>query len=113
MRSAGWQPCSWTRPVQCAHRHKMPRQMFWHTYLFQLLSPPSGLTVRVSDLSIQRVREFAGDLIHVLRPRTGEFIVPGGHGHAEVDAGATVDQHNRARVRFALWFSVGFTIQNV
>ena len=38
------------------------------------LFPVLGADVRVRDLSIQHVREFAGDSIHVLGPRTGEFV---------------------------------------
>jgi hypothetical protein len=60
--------------MQLAHRQKMPSQMLRHTLPFQLLFPLLGADVRIRDLSVQRVREFAGDPIHVLRPRTGEFV---------------------------------------
>src|ERR1700730_17500873 len=64
------------RPVQLAHRQKMTRQMPRNTLPFQPLFPLLGAEVRIRDLSVQRVREFAGDPIHVLRPRTGEFEDP-------------------------------------
>src|SRR5258708_26892116 len=67
-------PVITTRPVQLAHRQKMHRQMLRHTLPFQLLFPLLGADVRVRDLSVQRVREFAGDPIHVLGLRTGEFV---------------------------------------
>jgi len=35
-----------TCPVQPAYRCKMPRQMFRHTYLFQLLFPLPGVDVK-------------------------------------------------------------------
>jgi len=75
--------------------------MLRHTLPFQLLFTLLGAEVGVRDLSVQRVREFAGDPIQVLRLRTGELLdqaevrhrveVPGGHGHAEVNPGAAAD----------------------
>ena len=43
---------------------------------FQLPFPILGGDVSVRDLTVQRVREFPGDPVHVLRPRTGEFVDP-------------------------------------
>jgi hypothetical protein len=41
---------------------------------FEPLFPLLRANVRVRDLPVQRLREFADDPIHVLRLRTGEFI---------------------------------------
>jgi hypothetical protein len=54
-----------TRAVHLSHGQKMPRQMLRHTLLFQLLFSLLGADVDVRYLSIQRVREFAGDSIQV------------------------------------------------
>ena len=43
---------------------------------FQLLFPVLGGDIRVRDLAVQRVRILSGDPVHVLRPRTGEFVDP-------------------------------------
>ena len=67
-------PVITTPPVQLAHRQKMPRQMLRHTSPFQPLFPLLGADVGVRNLSVQRVREFAGDPIQVLRLRTGELV---------------------------------------
>src|SRR3989454_1568499 len=70
------QPVILTRPVQLAHRHQMPGQVLRQPRPFQLLFPILGRDVSVRDLTVQRVREFPGDGVHVLRPRTGEFVYP-------------------------------------
>src|SRR5438067_1965300 len=44
--------------------------------LFSSRSQSSGDDVRVRDLTVQRVRLLPGDLVHVLRLRTGEFVDP-------------------------------------
>lgn len=75
-------PVITTCPVQLAHRQEMTRQMLRQMLHLQLLFPLLGVDVRVRDLAIQRVREFAGDPIHVLGPRTGEFV-----DHAQVRRG--------------------------
>src|ERR1700686_350890 len=54
----------------------MPRQMLRQPHLFQLQFPILGGDVRVRDLTVQRVRVLPGDPVHVLRPRTGEFVYP-------------------------------------
>jgi hypothetical protein len=51
--------------------HQMLRQLIHFQPLFPLL-----LNVRVRDLPVQRLREFAGHTIHVLRLRTGELVDP-------------------------------------
>src|SRR6266478_5461647 len=78
-----------TRPVQLAHRQKMPRQMLRHTLPFQHLFPLLGADVGVRDLSVQRVREFAGDPIQVLRLRTGEFVIRPRCGTGSASTAAT------------------------
>ncbi len=78
-----------TGPVQLAHRQKMPGQMLWQTLLFQLLFPLLGADVGVRDLSVQRVREFAGDPIQVLRLRTGEFVIRPRCGTGSASTAAT------------------------
>ena len=67
-------PVITTCPVQLTHRQKMPHQMLRQPVPFQPLFPLLRADVRVRDLPVQRVREFAGDPIHVLRLRTGEFV---------------------------------------
>jgi hypothetical protein len=42
----------------------------------QLTFPILGGDVSVRDLTVQRVRVFPGDPVHVLRPRTGELVDP-------------------------------------
>src|SRR5262245_60164934 len=73
---AGRQPVIPTCPVQLGHRHQMPGQVLRKPRPVQLPFPILGGDVSVRDLTVQRVREFPGHPVHVLRPRTGELVYP-------------------------------------
>src|SRR5262249_53583324 len=47
-----------------------------HFLSFQLPFPIFGGDIRVRDLTVQRVPEFPGDSMHVLRTWTGKFVHP-------------------------------------
>src|SRR5215469_8532394 len=51
-------------------------QVLRQSHAFQVTLPIVRSDIRVGDLTVQRFREFPGDPIHVLRPRTGEFVYP-------------------------------------
>ena len=70
------QPVVPTRPIQLGHRHQMPGQVLRQPLPFQLPIPILGGDVRVRDLTVERVRVLPGDPVHVLRPRTAEFVYP-------------------------------------
>src|SRR3989441_1070678 len=70
------QPVIPTRPVQLGHRQQMQGQVLRQSRLLQLPFPILGGNVSVCDLTVQRVRVLPGDSVHVLRPRTGEFVEP-------------------------------------
>ena len=65
-----------TRPMQLGHGHEVVGQVLWHFLSFQLAFPIFGVDIRVRDPTVQRVREFPGDPVHVLRTRTGKFVYP-------------------------------------
>jgi len=54
----------------------MPGQVVRQPRPFQLPFPILRGDVRVRDLTVQRVRVLPGNPVHVLRPRTGEFVDP-------------------------------------
>src|SRR5262245_54038846 len=54
----------------------MSRQVLRQPRPLQLSFPIPGGDVRVSDLTVQRGREFPGDPVHVLRLRTGQLVDP-------------------------------------
>src|SRR5580704_8254291 len=68
------QPVIPTCPVQLAHRHEMPGEVLRHPPLLDPAFPMLGGDVGVRDLTVVRVRELPGDPVHVLWPRTGEFV---------------------------------------
>src|SRR5215813_14646483 len=51
-------------------------QVLRQPHPFQLSFPILGGNVRVRDLTVQRGRVLTSDPVHVLRPRTGEFVYP-------------------------------------
>src|SRR5260370_9584189 len=63
-------PVITTRPVQLAHRQKMPRQILRHTLPFQLLFPLLGAYFMLRDPSLQRVRESVSHPLFLLRLAT-------------------------------------------
>src|SRR5262249_20736831 len=65
-----------TCPVQLAHRHQVTGQVLRQPRPCELPFPIVGGDVGVRNLTVQRVREFTGDPVHVLRPRTGELVYP-------------------------------------
>ena len=54
----------------------MPGQVLRQPRPFSAPVPNPRRNVSVRDLTVQRVRVLPGDPVHVLRPRTGEFVNP-------------------------------------
>src|SRR5215472_6725295 len=63
-------------PVQLAHRHQVPGEVLRQPRPFELPFPIVGGMSEYGNITVQRVREFPGDPVHVLRPRTGELVYP-------------------------------------
>src|SRR5215831_2410297 len=62
--------------MQLAHRREVIGQVFRQFLSFQFPFPIFGSDIRVRDLTVERVREFPGDPVHVLRTWPGKFVYP-------------------------------------